>query len=74
MYIPNIREIRKIRRILEKRYQPVNCHSKLEVQKGARRLYLGWISRILRKSHIRMSFNTPLLNCKYLRREYINIL
>ena len=48
MYVLNIREIRKIRRILEKQQNhPVNFHFKLEVQRPARNLWLGRISRIL---------------------------
>ena len=41
MYVLNIREIRKIRRILEKKQKqnhPVNFHFKLEVQRPARNL------------------------------------
>ena len=51
MYVLNIREIRKIRRILEKQQNhPVNFfHFKLEVQRPARNLWLGRDSRILRK-------------------------
>ena len=64
MYVLNIREIRKIRRILEKQQNhPVNFHFKLEVQRPARNLWLGRISRILRKcfiqpfhSHYQFSF------------------
>ena len=50
MYVLNNREIRKIRRILEKKQNhPVNVHFKLEVQRPARNLWLGRDSRILRK-------------------------
>ena len=51
MYVLNIREIRKIRRILEKQQNnhPVNFHFKLEVQRPARNLWLERDSRILRK-------------------------
>ena len=50
MYVLNIREIRKIHRILEKQQNhPVNFHFKLEVQRPARNLWLGRDSRILRK-------------------------
>ena len=39
MYVLNIREIRKIRCILEKKQNhPVNFHFKLEVQRPARNL------------------------------------
>ena len=54
MYVLNIREIRKIRRILEKKNHPVNFHFKLEVQRAARQLWLGRISRILRKCSIQI--------------------
>ena len=55
MYVLNIREIRKIRRILEKKQNhPVNFHFKLEVQRPARNLWLGRISRILRKCFIQI--------------------
>ena len=55
MYVLNIREIRKIRCILEKKQNhPVNFHFKLEVQRAARKLWLGRISQILRKCFIQI--------------------
>jgi len=61
MYVLNIREIRKMRCILEKNH-PVNFHFKLEVQRPARNLWLGRISRILRKCFIQIGLNpfTPI--------------
>ena len=48
MDVLNIREIRKIRCILEKKQNhPVNFHFKLEVQRPARHLWLERDSRIL---------------------------
>ena len=54
MYVLNIREIRKIRCILEKKQNhPVNFHFKLEVQRAAR------------KSVVRAGFHRFCVNVLY---------